>query len=101
MTERQVRNRGADLHLLGGVEQGRDEHQAVGNVLDRVGQMLAAIAFGVAKPVRQNKRLAVLLQCLNVIPARRMHRHGEEPELHGLLRNEALVWSSAWRWTMR
>ena len=62
MAVRQIGDRGADLHLPGGVEQRRDEHHAVRDVLDRVGQVLAAIAFAVAKPVGQDERLAILLE---------------------------------------
>jgi hypothetical protein len=91
MAVREVRDRSADLDLLGDAEQGRDEHQAVRDVLDRVGEMLAAIAFGVAELVGQDEGLAVLLQRLRIVPSLRMDRHGEEAEFHGALQNVCSV----------
>ena len=84
---RQVGNRGADLHLPGGVQQRRDEHHAVRDVLDGVGQMLPAIAFGVAKPVGQNERFAILLQSLPIGATLGVNRHGEKAKPHVRLRN--------------
>src|SRR4029078_4180491 len=69
--------------------------------LTRVSQVSPAIPRGAAEPVGEDERFAVLLQRLPIGPALRMHRHGEEPKLHALLRKESRVWSSAWRWTMR
>ncbi len=82
MAVRQVDHRGAELDLLGDAEQRRDEHHAVGDVLDFVGEVLAAIALGVAEPIGEDERLAVLLQRLGIVPALRVDRHGEKAKVH-------------------
>ena len=87
MAERQVRHRGAELDLRRESGQRRDERQAVWNVLGEVGQMLAGIAFAVAKPVGEDESLTILAQRLGVISRRRMDGHDEEAELHDFLRN--------------
>ena len=66
MAVRQIDHRGPDFHLRGHAEQRGDEHHAVGNVLGRVGEVLAAIAFAVSEPVGENEGFAILLERLDI-----------------------------------
>src|SRR5712691_5532399 len=98
MGMRQVDHRGTDLHLRGDAQQRCDEHQAVGNVLGRVGEVLAAIAFGVSEPVGENEGFAILLERLDVASCRRMDRHREIAELHACLQpNPGPIKELFWR----
>src|SRR4029077_16241477 len=67
-------------------EQRGDEHHAVGNVLGRIGEVLAAIALAVSEPVGENKCFAILLERLDVTSRRRMDRHREITKFHAFLR---------------
>ena len=82
----QVDDRGAELDLRGHAHQRREEHHAVRDVLALVGQMLAAIALGKAQPVSQDEGLAILGQRVGIGPPLGVDRHGEESELHEVLR---------------
>src|SRR5262249_35417215 len=55
MAVRKIDHGGPDFHLRGRAQQRGDKHHAVGNVLGRVGEVLAAIAFAVSEPVGENK----------------------------------------------
>ena len=74
---------GAELDALGGVDQRGDEHDARGDVLGLVGDVLADVALHEAELVGQDERLAVLPERHPPILLERMDRHGEEAELHG------------------
>src|SRR5262249_43101405 len=89
MAERQIGHRGAELDLRGEAGERRAERHAVRDILGDVGQMLAAIAFAVAKPVGEDKGLAILLQRLGIVSRRRMNRHDEETEVHAIPPGEA------------
>ena len=86
MAVRQIDHRGPDFHLRGHAEQRGDEHHAVGNVLGRVGEVLAAVAFAVSEPVGENEGFAILLERFDIMPCRRMDRHREIAEFHAFLR---------------
>ena len=82
MHVRQVGGAGGELDGLGVVDQRRVEHHAVGDVLARVGQVLADEGVVEAELVGQDDRLAVLAQRLRPVPVHRMHRHGEVAQPH-------------------
>ena len=79
---RQIGGAGRQLDRLGFVDQRRQELKAVGDVFDRIGNMFAAKRIIKAKPVRQNKRLAILFQRFDPIAMRRVHRHREKSKSH-------------------
>ena len=64
----------------------RDERceklKAVGHVLDDVGDVLAAERVVEAELIGEDKRLTILLEGLDPIPMRRVHRHGEKAKSH-------------------
>ena len=66
MAVRKVDHGGPDLHLRGRAQQRGDKHHAVGNVLGRIGEVLAAITFAVSEPVGENEGFPILLECLDV-----------------------------------
>src|SRR4051794_40971950 len=86
MGVRQIDDRGPDLDLRGDAEQRGDEHHAVRNVLGRIGEVFAAIAFAVSEPVGENKGFAILPERLDVTSRRRMDRHREITKFHAFLR---------------
>jgi hypothetical protein len=59
-----------------------DESEARRDRLAHVGHVLADERLAIAQPVRQQHRLAVLLQRLRVVAPGRMHGHREETKLH-------------------
>src|SRR5262249_16523570 len=65
------------------------------NVLGRVGEVLAAIAFAVSEPVGENKGFPILLERLDVAPCRGMHRHREIAKFHAFLRGAPRVGEAA------
>src|SRR4051794_20921822 len=84
MGVRHVDGAGAEFYALGGSGDPGDERDAGGDVFRLVGGVLADIALGIAEFVREQERFAVLLQRLPPVLADRMHRHGEESELHSI-----------------
>src|SRR5438034_5173701 len=86
---------GPDFHLRGRAEERGDEHHAVGNVLGRVGEVFAAIAFAVSEPVGENEGVPILLERFDVAPRRGVHRHREIAEFHGFLRGAPRVGDAA------
>src|SRR5580704_1349098 len=84
MVERQIHHRGAELDLRGEAGKRGAEHQARRNVLGKVGEMLAAIAFAVAELVGEYESLAIFPQRLGVGTRQRVDGHDEEAELHKL-----------------
>ncbi len=73
---------GRELDGLGVVDQRREEHHAVGDVLAGVGQMLADEGVVEAELVGEDDGLAVLAQRLRPVPVHRVHRHGEVAQPH-------------------
>ena len=73
---------GAQLHALGGIHQRRQEQGGRGDVLFRIGGVLAHVAFGIAEFVGQDEGLPVFAQGLLPILADRVHGHGEKAEFH-------------------
>ncbi len=86
MMVRHVDRAGAELDVPGLADQRSDENERGGDALGRIGDVLADETFGEAELVRDQGELAVLLEHLRVIAPGRVHRHDEEPELHGGLR---------------
>jgi hypothetical protein len=74
----------AEHDALRVVRQAREEHQARGDVLGEVGDVLADERLAVAEPVGEQDRLAILGVRLPRIPRRRVQRHHERGESHGL-----------------
>ena len=66
MVVRQVGHRRADFYLRGEASKRREEHQAGRNILDEIRQVLATIAFGVAKFVGKHERVAIFPQRLGL-----------------------------------
>src|SRR5262249_2270506 len=66
-----------------------------GNVLGRVGEVFAAIAFAVSEPVGENEGVPILLERLDVAPCRGMHRHREIAKFHAFLRGAPRVGDAA------
>ena len=64
------------------VDQRGEEHQARGDVLGAVGDVLADVALHEAQLVGEDERLAVLGQAHAPILAERMDRHREKSKLH-------------------
>jgi len=62
-----------------------EEDQRRGDLLDLGGEMLADPRLGIAEPVRQQDRLAVLFQRLEKRLFRAMQGHREQAELHSAL----------------
>jgi hypothetical protein len=91
MVVRHVDRAGAELDAPGRLDQRADEHHAGGDVLGAVGVVLADIAFGVAELVGENESLAILAQRLPPVLVERMDRHGEEAEVHLILRRSNFV----------
>jgi len=60
-----------------------EENEAVGDVLAAIGEVLTDEGVVKSEPVRENDRLAVLLQRLRRIAVRRMQRHREVAQSHG------------------
>ena len=83
MLLRQVAGAGAELDLLGGMDQRGEEQERVGDVLGPVGQVLADEHVVEAELVGEDDRLAVFPQRDGRVPVQRMHRHHEYAELHG------------------
>ena len=79
----QVHGAGAEPHRPDPPGEGGEEHDAGGDVLGEVGDMLADIAFAEAQLVGEQEGLLVLAQGLAPVAAERMDRHREETELHG------------------
>jgi len=86
MAVRKIDHGGPDFHLRDRAQQRGDKHHAVGNVLGRVGEVFAAIAFAVSEPVGENEGVPILLEGFDVAPCRGMHRHREIAEFHAFLR---------------
>ena len=95
MAVRKIDHGRSDFHLRGRAQQRGDKHHAVGNVLGRVGEVLAAIAFAVSEPVGENKGFPILLERLDVAPCRGMHRHREIAKFHAFLRGAPRVGEAA------
>ena len=79
---REVRGAGAELDLLGLGDQRGQEHQAVGDVLVAVGEVLADERVVEPEPVGEQHRLPVLAQRLRPVPAGGVQGHGEVAESH-------------------
>jgi hypothetical protein len=79
---RQVGGPGGKLDGLGVVNERRLEHHAVGDVLARIGQMLAHEGIVEAELVSEDDRLTILAQRLGPVPVHRMNGHGEVTQPH-------------------
>ena len=79
---REVGGAGRELDGLGVVNQRRQEHHAVGDVLAGIGQVLADEGVIEAELVGKDDRLAILAQRLRPVPAQRVHGHGEVTQPH-------------------
>ena len=73
----------AELDVSGLGDEARLEEHRAGDVLGRVGQVLADVRLRIAQPVGEDDRLAVLLEGFRIVAVQPVHRHGEETELHG------------------
>src|SRR5207244_11538804 len=80
---REVGGPGRELDRLGLADQRREENEAVGDVLAAVGEVLADEGVVESEPVREDDRLAVLLQRLRRIAVRPMQRHRKVAQTHG------------------
>ena len=84
MTVRHVDGARAQFDLLGFKSQTAQEHQARGDVLRQIGNVLANISFGVTESVSQDDGLTILAQRLAGATGGWMQRHHECTEFHGL-----------------
>ena len=74
---------GAQFYPLRRLDERRDEHDARGDILRFVGDVLADETFDEAEFVRQDESFAVFAQGLAPILVDRVDWHGEKAELHG------------------
>ena len=79
---RQVGRAGRELDRLRVADERREEQHAARDVLGLLGQVLADERVVKAEPVREDDRLAVLLQRLGGAALHGMERHGEVAEAH-------------------
>src|SRR5258707_13418349 len=92
MAVRHVDRAAAELDASGVVRQARDEDQGGGDALGEVGNVLADEGLDISQLLRQQDRVAILLQGLGIIARRRMKRHGEIAELHGRPVSSRRLW---------
>src|SRR5262249_16529360 len=79
---REVGGSSGELDGLGAVNECRLEHHAVGDVLARIGQVLADEGVIEAQVVREDDRLTILTQRLGPVPVHRVNGHGEVTQPH-------------------
>ena len=79
---RQIGGAGRELDGLGVVNERRQEHHAVGDVLAGIGQMLAHEGVVEAELVGEDDRLTILAQRLGPVPVHRVNGHGEVTQPH-------------------
>ena len=82
MAVREVRGAGTELDGFRLAEDGGEEDEAVGDVLFRIGKVLADEGVVVAQPIGEDHRLAILLQRDHGLARTRVQRHGEEAKAH-------------------
>ena len=83
MLDREAEDSGAELDLLGLLQQRGEEDERRGDRLRRRRDVFADPALPKAQLVGQDHRLAVLLQDFRIIAAGVVNRLHEEAELHG------------------
>ena len=82
MALRQVGGAGAELDGLRFRQNGSEEDEAVGDVLFRIGEVLADERVVKPEPVGEDQRFAVLLQRDRRVARARVERHREEAKTH-------------------
>ena len=81
---RHVDGAAAEHDVLRVVREAGEEHQARGDVLSQVRDVLADQRLAIAEPVGKQDRFAVFGVGLRGLPLRRVQRHHEHAEFHGV-----------------